>query len=144
MEPVFELHYPTLTAAAPVTRAQVSALKAQIAQSWARGKEYRLATGQMLLQLRDMLSKKGHGKYCEALVELGIKRSTACDYTRFYRESQGWVSPNPKKSRTSGNRTFKDLHGVKDSVGEYLRTWPEDCAAFWQWLADNHPLPPEK
>jgi hypothetical protein len=83
------------------------------------------------------LSRKGHGTYGEALKELGIKRSTAADYVRAYRESLGLEVP--KRPRTSGIRTFKNIHRLKDAVGEYLRLRPEDVADFRAWVSSTYP-----
>src|SRR6185437_15860809 len=144
MEPVFDVSYPAIRRAAPVTRAQVAALKNQVQQAWLHGKEYRLQTGKLLEDLRDALSVKGHGTFGATLVELGIKRSTARDYINLYRESRGL---QPRRSpRKRGNRAYAvlHLHGLKDVAGEFFRRRPEDIAAFWQRLADNHPLPSEK
>lgn len=145
MEPVFDGNYPAIRRAAPVTRAQVAALKSQVQQAWLCGKEYRLQTGKLLEELRDALSVKGHGTFGATLVELGIKRSTARDYINLYRESRG-LQPPKRKSRKGGTRTYAvlDLHGLKDVAGEFFRRRPEDIAAFWQWLADHHSLPSEK
>jgi len=58
----FELYGPALRETAPVNAAQVAALKNQVQQAWVRGKEYRLETGRLLLELRQALSVKGHGR----------------------------------------------------------------------------------
>lgn len=141
----FELYGPSLRAKAPVTAAQVAALKSQVQQAWVRGKEHRLQTGRLLLELRQALSVKGHGTFCQSLAELGIRRSTARDYINLYRESRG-LEPSKRTPRKRGNRTYDvvHLHGLKDLAGEFFRRRPEDIAAFWQWLAENHPFPSDK
>jgi hypothetical protein len=146
MQNNFDLNYPTANvAAACVSASQVAAIKSQVQQAWARGKEYRLQTGELLLQLRQALSVKGHGKFGDALAELGIKRSTARDYIDLYRVSKGWQQPK-RKSGKRGIRTYEivQIHDLKDVAGAFFRRRPEDIAAFWEWLAENHPFPSEK
>ena len=136
----FELHGPAaIKDVAPVTREHVNALKHRVQQSWLHGKEQRLSTGELLLQLRQALSKKGYGTFNDALSELGIPRSTAHDYIQAYRVAEGHKPAAPKKARKSGNRTFQDLHRLKDAVGEYLRQRPEDIEDFRAWVSSNYP-----
>lgn len=138
----FELHGPGQIEDVRYSVAEIEAAKAKVQESWIRGKDYRIQTGEALEALRKLLSKKGHGTFRDTVTAMGIPKSTAQDYIRFYNESQGRVAPKPKRTaRTSGIRSFKDLHSLKDAVGEYLRQRPEDRAAFWAWLSTNYPKP---
>lgn len=83
----------------PVTRAHIDALKAQVAQAWGKTKVNRLETGKLLVQLNQDLAKPGHGKFKDALEELGIPRTTAFEYMRLYRASQG-SSQSSVRNRT--------------------------------------------
>lgn len=137
MDTRFELHTPTLTTKATVTREQVNALKTQVQQFWLHGKEQRIATGELLNRLRQALSKKGHGTFNEALTELGIPRSTAHDYIQAYRVANGYKPAKTKTVRMSETRTFRDLHSLRDAIGEYFRNRPEDVEAFLKWVSAN-------
>lgn len=119
--------------------AQVEAAKAKVQQLWARGKEYRLQTGEALLALRQILSKKGHGTFRDTVTAMGIPKSTAHDYIRLYQESQGFVAA--KEPRMSGTRTYSDVHRLIDAVHEFLRRRPEDIERFRKWVLANYPKP---
>lgn len=135
----FEYYGPQARKDPPATRAGVEAAKAKVQELWAHGKEYRLQTGEALLVLRKLLSKKGHGTFRDTVTAMGIPKSTAQDYIRLHQEATGVVKPKSKNAHTSGIRSFKDIHRLKQAVGEYLRLRPEDVADFRAWVSSTYP-----